>query len=73
MKIIKTKWFPFGRYKAINLFGILFTKGDLSEIDIDYLKRNNLLTKDKAKAFRDAMKYVGGVSIPVTIGTSTQR
>lgn len=40
---------------------------------IDYLKRNNLLTKDKVKAFRDAMKYVGGVSIPVTIGTSTQR
>lgn len=43
------------------------------EAYIDYLKRNNLLTKDKIQAFRNAMKYVGGVSIPVTIGTSTQR
>lgn len=40
---------------------------------INYLKQNNLLTKDKIQAFRDAMKYVGGVSIPVTIGTSAQR
>lgn len=40
---------------------------------IDYLKQNNLLTKDKIQAFRDAMKYVGGVSIHVAIGTSTQR
>lgn len=34
---------------------------------IDYLKRNNLLTKDKVKAFRDAMKYVGGLSTPIMI------
>ena len=40
---------------------------------IDYLKQNNLLTKDKVQAFRNAMKYVGGVSIPAAIGTSTQR
>lgn len=40
---------------------------------INYLRQNNLLTKDKIQTFRDAMKYVGGVSIPVTIGTSTQR
>lgn len=40
---------------------------------INYLRQNHLLTKDKIQAFRDAMKYVGGVSIPVTIGTSTQR
>lgn len=29
MKIIKTKWFPFGQYSTINLFGILFTKKDI--------------------------------------------
>ena len=29
MKIIKTKHFPFGNYKAINLFGIVFTKAKL--------------------------------------------
>ena len=28
MKVIKTKYFPFGRYTTINLFGILFTKLD---------------------------------------------
>lgn len=33
MKIIKNKWFPFGGYKAINLFGIIFTKSDLSNVD----------------------------------------
>lgn len=43
------------------------------EAYIDYLKRNNLLTKDKIQAFRNAMKYVGGVSAPIIIGTSTQR
>lgn len=31
MIIIKNKTIPFGRYKAINLFGIVFTKKDLSE------------------------------------------
>ena len=36
MKIIKTKWFPFRGYKAINLFGILFTKGDLSDTEINH-------------------------------------
>lgn len=28
MKVIHTKWFPFGPYHTINLFGILFTKRD---------------------------------------------
>lgn len=28
MKIIKTKNFPPGTYKCINLFGVLFTKSD---------------------------------------------
>lgn len=36
MKIVKTKWFPFREYKAINLFGILFTKSDLSETEINH-------------------------------------
>ena len=40
---------------------------------INYLKQNNLLTKDKVQAFRNAMKYVGGVSVPITSGINTQR
>lgn len=36
MIIIKNKWFPFGGYKAINLFGILFTKGELDQITINH-------------------------------------
>ena len=28
MKVVYTKWFPFGPYHTINLFGILFTKRD---------------------------------------------
>lgn len=31
MRVIKTKHFPFGGYKAINIFGIVFTKGELSK------------------------------------------
>lgn len=33
MKIIKNKWFPFRGYKAINLFGLVFTKSELSDVD----------------------------------------
>lgn len=29
MRVIKTKHFPFNGYKAINLFGIIFTKGKI--------------------------------------------
>lgn len=37
MKIIKTKNFPPGIYKCINLFGFLFTKSDrLTERDINH-------------------------------------
>lgn len=37
MKIIKTKNFPPGTYKCINLFGVLFTKSDrLTERDINH-------------------------------------
>lgn len=33
MKIIKNKIIPFPGYKAINLFGVVFCRTDLSEID----------------------------------------
>lgn len=36
MKIIKNKWIPFKGYKAINVFGIVFTKKQLSDIDINH-------------------------------------
>jgi hypothetical protein len=29
MKIIHSSWFPFGRYRTINLFGILITKNKI--------------------------------------------
>ena len=32
MKIIKNKIIPFGGKKAINLFGFVFTKGELSDV-----------------------------------------
>ena len=36
MIIIKNKIIPFGGYKVINLFGILFTKSELSQKDITH-------------------------------------
>lgn len=36
MKIIKNKWFPFKGYKCINLFGFVFTKSNLNEVDINH-------------------------------------
>ena len=37
MKIIYNNWFPFGSYKIINLFGVLFSKDKtLDEIDINH-------------------------------------
>lgn len=36
MKIIKTKHFPFGSYKIINLFGVLFTKVELTPEEINH-------------------------------------
>lgn len=38
MKIIKNNWFPFGNYKAFNFLGILLTKSDLSDKDINHEK-----------------------------------
>lgn len=51
MKIVKTEWFPFGRYKAINLFGILFTKSDLSETDINHEKIHTAQMKEMLYIF----------------------
>ena len=34
--IIQNKLIPFGRYKAINLFGLIFTKTKLNDIDITH-------------------------------------
>lgn len=36
MKIIKNKYIPFGHYKTINIFGILFTKGELNKYEINH-------------------------------------
>jgi hypothetical protein len=37
MKVIYNNWFPFGSYKIINLFGVLFSKDKtLDEIDINH-------------------------------------
>lgn len=36
MKIIKNKYIPFGHYETINIFGILFTKGELNKYEINH-------------------------------------
>lgn len=36
MRVIKTKHFSFNGYKAINLFGVIFTKGELSNKELNY-------------------------------------
>ena len=36
MKVIRTKNFPPGRFMCINLFGVLFTKEELSDVDINH-------------------------------------
>ena len=36
MIIIKNKLIPFGSYETINLFGILFTKGDVDRIELNH-------------------------------------
>lgn len=46
MFIIKNSWFPFGRHKAINIFGFLFTKGDLSEVEINHEKIHTVQQKE---------------------------
>lgn len=40
MKIVRNKYIPFSGYKAINLFGILFVKGDarIDDVTINHEK-----------------------------------
>ena len=38
MKVVKNKWFPFGNYIAMNLFGIVITKEDLNPIELNHEK-----------------------------------
>ena len=47
MRVIKTKHFPFGGYKAINLFGIVFTKGELSNRELNHEDNLNYISKRK--------------------------
>lgn len=51
MKIVYTKWFPFGPYHTINLFGILFTKRD-------YLTRDTLLHEQIHTVQMKEMLYI---------------
>lgn len=51
MKIIKTSWFPFGRYTTINIFGVLFTKNDS-------LSRNTILHESIHTAQIREMLYI---------------
>lgn len=36
MKIVRNKFIPFQGYKAINLFGILFVRSELKDVDINH-------------------------------------
>lgn len=36
MIVIKNKWFPFGNYKCINIFGIVFTKSELDATNYNH-------------------------------------
>lgn len=33
MKVIHNSWFPFGKYTAINIFGVVFAKHNLDRIE----------------------------------------
>ena len=46
MKIIYNKWFPFGQYKAINLFGVLFSKYQLNSFDINHERIHTFQQKE---------------------------
>lgn len=38
MIVIKNKFIPFGGYKAITIWPFIFTKGDLSNVDLNHEK-----------------------------------
>lgn len=45
MILVKNKWFPFGNYKAINICGIVFYKGDNLSDDFDGVKLQRIHKK----------------------------
>lgn len=49
MKYIKTSWFPFGNYIAINLFGIIFYKNEITEITKNHESIHDAQAKDFSK------------------------
>ena len=51
MYIVKTTWFPFGRYSTINIFGVLFTK-------LDSLDRSTILHESIHTAQMREMLYI---------------
>lgn len=51
MKIIKNKWFPFGNYKAINLFGVVFTKENLTDVEINHEQIHTVQMKEMLYIF----------------------
>lgn len=51
MKVVYTKWFPFGPYHTINLFGILFTKRN-------YLTKDTILHEQIHTAQMKEMLYI---------------
>lgn len=61
MILVKNKWFPFGNYKAINICGIVFYKGDnLSDKTINHEKIHiltqqlNLIKTNKDKIIAES-------------------
>ena len=43
MKVIRNKFIPFPRYKAINLFGVLFVRGD-AKVDEKTIRHESIHT-----------------------------
>jgi hypothetical protein len=50
------------------IFNAVETSNGYGQAYIDYLRKNNKLTPEKAQQFREAMKHVGSYIIPATIG-----
>ncbi|MCD8312954.1 MAG: hypothetical protein LUC24_02180 [Bacteroidales bacterium] len=36
MKVVHTKWFPFGDFKCINICGLVFCKGTFGQVDYNH-------------------------------------
>lgn len=51
MKIIYNKYIPFGNYKAINLFGLIFAKSKLDDESINHEKIHTAQMKEMLYIF----------------------